>query len=135
MWLSSHYLYRGLTHLSENNLREAQRDVEKALDLSKRNKERLFEGMSRIWLGRIMGRVASGKAFQGEKSTLRGIEILKDLMLKPRCAEGYLVLGELLTEASRIPEARAMLEKAEGMFREMGMSYWLAKTQELLERL
>jgi len=134
MWLSSHYLYRGLTHLSENNLKAAQRDVEKALELSKRNKEKLFEGMSRIWLGRIMGRVGTGKAFQGEKSMLRGIEILKDLLLKPRYAEGYLVLGELLAEAGRIPEAREKLEKAEGMFREMGMRYWESKTQEVLER-
>jgi class 3 adenylate cyclase/tetratricopeptide (TPR) repeat protein len=134
MWLSSHYLYRGLIHLSENNLEGAQRDVEKALELSKMNKERLFEGMSWIWLGRIMGRVGTRKATQGEKSILRGIEILKDLQLKPRYAEGYLVLGELLAEAGRIPEAREKLEKAEGMFLEMGMKYWLTKTQKVLER-
>ena len=135
MWLSSHYLYRGLIYFSENNLEGAQRDVEKALELSKRNKERLFEGMSRIWLGRIMGRVGTVKATQGEKSTLRGIEILKELQLKPRYAEGYLVLGELLAEASRISEADENLEKAEGMFREMGMKYWLEKTQEIRKRL
>jgi tetratricopeptide (TPR) repeat protein len=135
MWLSSHYLYQGLIHFSVNNLEGAQCDVEKALELSKRNKERLFEGMSRIWLGRIMGRVGTVKATQGEKSTLRGIEILKELQLKPRYAEGYLVLGELLAEASRISEADENLEKAEGMFREMGMKYWLTKTQEIRKRL
>jgi hypothetical protein len=27
------------------------------------------------------------------------------------------------------------LKKAEGMFREMGMDYWLAKTHKALERL
>jgi len=59
---------------------------------------------------------------------------LKDLHLKPRYAEGYLVLGELLAEAGRISEAREKLEKAESMFREMGMRYWLTKTQEVLER-
>jgi tetratricopeptide (TPR) repeat protein len=128
-------LYRGLIHLSENNLDGAQRNVEKALELSKRNKERLFEGMSRIWLGRIMGKMGTGKATHGEKETLRGIEILEDLQLKPRCAEGYHILGELLAEAGRIPEARDKLKKAEGMFLEMGMRYWLRKTQEVLERL
>jgi tetratricopeptide (TPR) repeat protein len=119
----------------ENNLENAKRDAEKALELSERNKDRLFEGMSRIWLGRIMGRVETGKATQGEQSMLRGIEILKDLHLKPRYAEGYFVLGELLAEAGRISEADEKLEEAESMFREMGMSYWLARTLELRKSL
>ena len=135
MWLSSHYLYRGLIHLSENNLEGAQRDVEKALELSKRNKERLFEGLSRIWLGRIMGRMAIGRVSQGERSTFHGIEILKELQLKPRYAEGYLVLGELLIEAGRMREARENLEKAAHMFGEMEMDFWLATAQEVLARL
>jgi tetratricopeptide (TPR) repeat protein len=134
MWLSSHYLYRGLIHFSENNLSEAQRDVEKSLELSKKNKERLFEGLSRIWLGRIMSRTEVGEVVQGKKLALHGIEILKELQLKPRYAEGCFVLGELLAEAGRISEAIENLEKAESMFREMGMSYWLTKTQEVLER-
>jgi tetratricopeptide (TPR) repeat protein len=135
MWLSSHYLYRGLIHLSENNLSGAQSDVETALELSKSNKERLFECMSRIWLGRVIGKMTKGRVSQGEKSTVRGIEILKQLQLKPRYAEGYLVLGELLAEAGRISEADENLEKAEGMFLEMGMKYWLKKTQEIRKRL
>ncbi len=32
-------------------------------------------------------------------------------------------------------KALETLKKAEGMFREMGMDYWLAKAQEVLGRL
>ena len=128
-------MYRGLVHLSENNLEAAQRDVEKALELSKRNKERLFEGTSRIWLGRITAGLGHEKATQAEKTTLRGIDMLRNLQLKPRYAEGYLVLGELFAEVGRIPEARQKLEKAEDLFREMEMKYWLTKTQEVLKRV
>ena len=78
--------------------------------------------------------MAKGRVSQGEKSTVRGIEILKELQLKPRYAEGYLVLGELLAEAGRISEARDEFKKAKDMFQKMGMDYWLTKTQEALER-
>ena len=80
-----------------------------------------------------MVRADMRKADNGEKSILHGIRIFSDLKLKPRCAEGYLLLGELYADAGRTAEARENLEKAERMFREMEMDYWLAKTQEVLE--
>jgi hypothetical protein len=95
-----------------------------------------FTGLSdKLGLGRITGRIGIEKATQAEKTTLDGIEILKELQIKPRYAEGYIVLGELLAEVGRIPEAREKLAKAADMFQEMGMRYWGTKTREALDRL
>ena len=132
-WLSSHYFYQGIVHFQLGDLEQAQRLIEEALKLSQKNKDRFFEGMSKIWLGRIMMRADKRKADRGERSILHGIGIFSDLKLKPRCAEGYLLLGGLYVDAGRAAEARENLEKAESMFLEMGMDYWLAKTQEVLE--
>jgi tetratricopeptide (TPR) repeat protein len=135
IWVSSHYLYQGIVHFRLDDLERAQRLIEEALKLSQKNKDRFFEGMSRIWLGRIMVNADMRKADHGEKSILHGIRIFSDLKLKPRCAEGYLLLGELYADVGRTAEARENLEKAERMFREMEMDYWLAWTQDDLGRL
>jgi len=39
------------------------------------------------------------------------------------------------TDTRQQDKAMENLKKAEEMFREMGMDYWLAKTQEVLGRL
>lgn len=38
-------------------------------------------------------------------------------------------------ESGRREEALTNLKQAEGMFRRMGMDYWLAKAQEMLAQL
>jgi hypothetical protein len=44
-------------------------------------------------------------------------------------------LGELYADTGQKEKALEHLKKAEERFQEMGMDYWLAKTQEVLERL
>jgi hypothetical protein len=44
-------------------------------------------------------------------------------------------IGEVYAESGRPEEALKNLKKAEGMFRDMGMDYWLGKAQEVLARL
>jgi hypothetical protein len=48
---------------------------------------------------------------------------------------GYLFLGELYADTGQHDKAVESLKNAGGMFREMGMDYWLAKTDEVLKRL
>ena len=48
---------------------------------------------------------------------------------------GYLFLVELYTDAGQREKALENLKKAKGMFQEMGMDYWLAKTREVLGKL
>ncbi len=44
-------------------------------------------------------------------------------------------MGELYADRGQRENALENLKKAEGMFQEMGMDYWLAQTQEVLGRL
>ena len=44
-------------------------------------------------------------------------------------------MGELYLNTGEKEKAGDNLKKAEGMFREMGMDYWLGKAQELLVAL
>ena len=48
---------------------------------------------------------------------------------------GYLYLGELYLNGGKKEKAMDNLKKAESMFREMGMDYWLGKAQEVLGKL
>jgi len=43
-------------------------------------------------------------------------------------SQGYLYLGELYANTNQKEKALENLEKAEGMFQDMGMDYWLGKT-------
>ena len=61
--------------------------------------------------------------------------VLSKLEMKPYCAQGYLFLGELYSDGGQKEKAVDKLKKAEGMYQEMGMDYWLVKTQEVLDRL
>lgn len=50
-------------------------------------------------------------------------------------SQGYLHLGDLHNDMDRKDEALNYLKKAEAMFTEMEMDYYIKKTQEVLERL
>jgi hypothetical protein len=53
----------------------------------------------------------------------------------PATSEGYFCLGKVYAEPGRKEEALENLKKAESMYREMSMDYWMGKTQEALKSL
>jgi len=55
--------------------------------------------------------------------------------LKPLSSQGHYYLGELYANRGQKRKALEALKKAEGMMQEMGMDYWLRRTQEVLERV
>ena len=58
--------------------------------------------------------------------------------MKPYTAIGYFNLGELYAGAGQTEKAVEALNKAKGMYLEMGldpMSYWVTRTREVLMRL
>ena len=65
---------------------------------------------------------------------LKGIEILQGLKLKAIYSQGYLFLGELYLNGGNLDKAEYNLKRAEGLFLEMGMDYWSARTKEVMER-
>ena len=60
---------------------------------------------------------------------------MEELRLRSYFSLGYLYLGEFYTDTGRKEKAQENLKKAGRLFREMGMDYWLAKTDELLKGL
>ena len=72
---------------------------------------------------------------KAEEFMVQGINILEDLMIKPWSTQGYLFLGELYTNTGQGDKAPENLKKAEHLFKEMGMDYWLAKTNEVMGSL
>jgi len=55
--------------------------------------------------------------------------------LRPGIANGYLYLGEFYSDTGQNEKAIESLTRAEAEFREMGMGYWLNRTQEILGRI
>jgi tetratricopeptide (TPR) repeat protein len=133
--LSLQYGLLGMVHLESGDLKNAQSCAEEALKLSQKNHEKWAEGFIWILLGRIFGKARKSQDDKAEECILQGIKILNELQLKPLYAQGYHFLGELYTNTGQQNKAMKNLLKAEGMFREMGMDYWLARRQETIERL
>jgi hypothetical protein len=72
---------------------------------------------------------------KAEECILHGISIMDELKLRPLCSLGYLFLGELYADTDQKDKALENLKNSEAEFKEMGMDYWLRRTQEMLARL
>jgi class 3 adenylate cyclase/tetratricopeptide (TPR) repeat protein len=128
--MSLHYCTLSMVLFDLGNFEEGLKWSEKALELSVKNHEKRYEGLSKIWIGRILGSTEKARYRQGEKFILEGYEILKKLGVRPAMAQGHLYLGELYRNSGEEFKAAEQLEKARSMFEEMEMEYWTAKARE-----
>jgi len=135
MSLSLIHFQLGSIHLNLGDLENAQSLANEALKLSQKNNEKLFEAVSWFLLGRILGETEPLQITKAEERILKGIESCKELKIKAFYSLGYLHLGELYLNTGKKEEALENIKKAEGMFREMGMDYWLVRTKEVLAAL
>ncbi|MGD0663634.1 MAG: AAA family ATPase, partial [Syntrophorhabdales bacterium] len=135
MYLSFQYLFLGDTHLQLGDLENALASVDEGLRLSQKNHERHFEAIALIFLGRILGRTETPQIHKAEECMLQGMKIADELKTKPYCAQGHLFLGELYAHEGQKEKALENLTKAETMFQEMGMDYWLAEARKVLAGL
>ena len=133
--MSSCYRFLSMVHLDSGEFESAQSCAEKALKLTQENKEKVYEGNSWTIFGRILGKKEPNRINEAEEHILKGIKILEESKIQPYVSTGYLYLGELYTDMGQREKALENLNKAEKMFREMGMDYWLAKTREIMERV
>jgi tetratricopeptide (TPR) repeat protein len=135
MWLGSIYTGLGLAHLQMGNLEPAQVHAKQGLRLSRTNNERYYEAEGEMCLGRTLGAGSSVRFDEAKEHILRGIKTCDELKIKPKTAVGHFHLGELSASSGRTGEAMEHLQRAEVMFRQMGMGYWLSKTQQALAKL
>jgi class 3 adenylate cyclase/tetratricopeptide (TPR) repeat protein len=115
--------------------KKARTHVDLALRFSLENSERQIQATSRVTLGRMMAKMDPSQIEAAEDQVRQGIGLFEELGLPYGSGGGYLLLGEVYAESGRREEALANLTKAEAMFRDMGMDYWLGKAQEALARL
>jgi len=125
----------GMVRLDCGDLAGARRSIEESLEFCRRGGERAQEGRSTIALGRVIGKAEPAQSAEAEDCILQGIRMLEELKLRPHQAEGYLFLGELYADSGWKEKALEALKKAEAEFKDMGMDYWLNKTQEALARV
>ena len=130
LYLGWHHSYLGDTHLQLGDLENARGLMEEGLRLCQKNNERYWEAIAWIFLGRIPGRKETPHIHKAEEYILQGMKIADELNAKPFYAQGHLFLGELYSHVGQKEKALENLKKAETMFQEMGMDYWLAVTRE-----
>jgi class 3 adenylate cyclase/tetratricopeptide (TPR) repeat protein len=131
MHIAHSHFYNGYTHFKSNDFDTAFDLVEKALQTSKKNNETEVEGRILIGLGEIMAHSGKHNSDDAIKQVLIGIDILNKLGMKPQIAQGYLVLGDIFHRGKDHKNAIENLARAEKMFKEMEMNFWLNQTQKL----
>jgi class 3 adenylate cyclase/tetratricopeptide (TPR) repeat protein len=133
--LSSPYYQLGVVDYNLGDLKNARSCVEKALKLAQKNLAKNTEALSWILMGRIFGKEDISESDRAEEHILNGIRILDELTDRPDCYKGYLYLGELYADTGQKEKALETLKKAQDAFQEMGMDYWLRRTQEVLDKI
>jgi len=113
----------------------AQAYAEEGLQLAKTHGDTLYEGTLSMLLGAALAKADPLRAGRGKEFILDGIKILDDLKIRPFSARSNLHLGQFYADAGRRQEALEALNNAHDAFREMGMDYWLARTEKALEKL
>jgi class 3 adenylate cyclase len=122
-----------LIHTDLGNLNDAKVHAEQGVNSAQTSHQKWAEGMLRIPLGRVFGKIEGSQLHKAEEHIVQGIKILEELGMKPFYVHGYLWIGELYSDRGQKEKALENLKKAEAMYQEMGMDYWLARTKKLLE--
>jgi len=85
--------------------------------------------------GTVTGKADPTQLDAAGQEIRQGISICEEKGYRLLLAEGHSMPGELSADAGRREEALENLKKAEEVGLEMGMGYWLTRTQEALARL
>jgi tetratricopeptide (TPR) repeat protein len=135
LYLSLAHWLIGLVSIHLGDPENAQMCIERSLKLAQENNEKWVRGLAMIWIGKSLREADISQNQAAESSILQGIEILKEIKSRPYISMGYLLLGEHYVDIGHMDKALENLKKAEGMFQEMGIDYWLVKAQSLLKSL
>jgi hypothetical protein len=77
------YCSLSMVHFDLDNKESALSLTEKAFKLAQKNDQKGLEGLSKICLGRMLGKTDPSKSDEAEASILEGIRILESLKLRP----------------------------------------------------
>ncbi len=129
------YSNLGLMHLESGDRENARNCAEKALEMLPKGPGGFQEGFVRFISGSLVGETDTSRFAEGEECVLHGMKILDEAKTKPYYAYGCLYLGELYAHAGHKEKALSSLRRAWEMMQDMGMDYWLARTEKALKAL
>ena len=131
--LANIYHLLGLVEFERNEFDKAHKKIVEALKIIK-NGEKAVEGRTYISYGGIFLKREPIQIENAEKYILMGIDIVKELQMKPDVARGHLYLGELYLIAEQEDKAMFNFKMAKDMFADLNMEYWLGRTQNLMKK-
>jgi tetratricopeptide (TPR) repeat protein len=134
-YMSFQHLASSLVSFDTGDIYNAGSFAGEALKLSVKYNEKWIEAMARILIGSVLVKTDMTQAEKAIDSIRRGIEILDQRSIKPWSSVGHYFLGKLYTDTGIFKKAVENLKKAEGSFKEMGMVFWLSRTQKALQQL
>jgi class 3 adenylate cyclase/tetratricopeptide (TPR) repeat protein len=129
------YLMVGRIYLDLGDLGNARTYIERAVQLSQEYEDKHSGGLSKITLGLLLAKADASQKDEAVDSAQEGIKLLETVEARPVVAVGYQILGELCAETGQKDKALEALKRAEAEFKDMGMDYYLRKTQEALARV
>jgi tetratricopeptide (TPR) repeat protein len=125
-------LQLGEAYLLANRVEDGRASADRALRLARERGERGHEA----WTLRLLGEIAS----HHDQPDLTATEVhyggamtlATELGMRPLAAHCHLGLGKLYRKAGDRAKADEHLATATGMYREMGMTFWLEKAEAAL---
>jgi tetratricopeptide (TPR) repeat protein len=122
-------LWAGSSYLAAGRLDEAGSHVQEALALTRRLGARGGEAHA---LCLVAGVASTGGAEDAPGYYREALALAEELAMRPLVAHCHLGLGELHQRTGRRALAREHFTIATALYREMGMTFWLEKTEAAL---
>ena len=114
------------------DLEKAHSCAIEAVRLSTERTVGAWEGIAHHACGLVYARMGREKYKEAEECLERALIILNEYGLRPWLTNGILALGEIYARSGQSKKSQDALKKAAELFQEMGMDYWLDKTNALL---
>src|SRR5262249_8701888 len=108
---------------------EALHWAHETLALSSELKQRGTEACALRLLGEIASHRDPPEVETAEQHYRQGLALAAELGMRPLVAHCHLGLGKLYRQTGQLEQAREHLAAAATMYREMGMTFWLAQAE------
>jgi tetratricopeptide (TPR) repeat protein len=125
------YLHIALAqlHLQAGEEAKALAAARKAIELADQSRFRLEQGAARRVLGIVLAAVQDRSG--ADREFRASLEILHEIQSRPELAQTLLAYGRFML-AGDVSEGRAMVERALGLFEDMGATGWIDEARATL---
>ena len=123
---------QSLASLEAREFADAVRHAKDALHLARHHKTEWLELLAMQRLGAAYAGMDAGRPGEAKRFLLQAVELAKRLAARPDLAHCQRLLGELYRKQRCEQDARRQLSAASDLYRSMGMTFWLSRTEALL---